>query len=216
MTAGAHTGDSPFQPWKISGTYLEACNCDPICPCRAVDGRKGGRSTYGECLGALSWRIQEGHAGAVDLAGLAAVMATRYHDDEPGSPWSFHLYIDEGGSEPQRVAITQILTGQLGGTVAEHFPWVWKESELLGVHPARIEIDHTPGRGWFRAGGEVTVRVREPFADQGTVTCVIPGHDREGTEIVAEELRVEAEPLGYELEDVCGYESTFEYSSSPG
>ena len=28
--------------WEISGTYLEACNCDPICPCRRVDGKAGG------------------------------------------------------------------------------------------------------------------------------------------------------------------------------
>ena len=32
--------------WQISGTYLEACNCDAICPCRRIDGRQGGRSTY--------------------------------------------------------------------------------------------------------------------------------------------------------------------------
>jgi hypothetical protein len=209
----AQPEDSVFQPWEISGTYLEACNCDPICPCRAIDGKRGGRSTHGECLGALSWKVERGRAGAVDLGGLGAVMATRYHDDEPGSPWSFHLYLDEQGSEPQRVALAQILTGQLGGTVTEHFPWVWKESELLGVHPARIEIDHTRGRGWFRAGGDVTVRVEAPFPDQGAVTCVIPGHDREGTEIVASDLDVQADPLNFELHGVCGYESTFCYSS---
>ena len=43
--------------WELGGSYLEACNCDPICPCRAVGGVKGGRSTHGECLGALSWWI---------------------------------------------------------------------------------------------------------------------------------------------------------------
>jgi hypothetical protein len=45
---------------------------------------------------------------------------------------------------------------------------------------------------------------------------VIPGHDREGNEVVADELRVNAEPLSYVLEGVCGYESTFAYSSGSG
>jgi hypothetical protein len=51
----------------------------------------GGRSTYGICLGALSWRVVEGHADGLDLAGLGVVLATRYSDDEEGSPWSFVL-----------------------------------------------------------------------------------------------------------------------------
>lgn len=73
-------------PWWISGSYLEACNCQAICPCRRIGGNPGGRSTYVECLGALSWLVEEGRAGDVDLAQMKAVLALRYHDDEPGSP----------------------------------------------------------------------------------------------------------------------------------
>ena len=47
-------------PWQISGSYLEACNCEAICPCRRIGGRPGGRSTYGECFGALSWIVDAG------------------------------------------------------------------------------------------------------------------------------------------------------------
>jgi hypothetical protein len=35
--------------WELRGTYLEACNCEVICPCRRVGGQQGGRSTYGIC-----------------------------------------------------------------------------------------------------------------------------------------------------------------------
>ena len=62
-------------PWRISGSYLEACNCEAICPCRRIGGRPGGRSTYGECLGALSWIVKEGRAGDVDLADMSVVLA---------------------------------------------------------------------------------------------------------------------------------------------
>jgi hypothetical protein len=119
-------------PWRISGTYLEACNCDAICPCRRIGGRQGGRSTYGVCLGSLSWQIEEGEAGEVELGGMCAVLANRYDDDEPGSPWSFLLYVDERADERQREALEGIFLGRLGGTPELQFPWVWKPSTLLG------------------------------------------------------------------------------------
>ena len=202
-----------YFPWRVSGTYLEACNCEAICPCRTIGGRRGGRSTYGVCLGSLSWQIEEGRAGEVALAGMRAVLANRYHDDESGSPWSFVLYIDERGDERQREALESIFLGRVGGTPELQFPWVWKPSALLGVRHVAIEVDHTPGRGWFRAGGQVSVRIREPVAELETVTCVIPGHDRSGREVVADLLRVEDGPLQFELSGKCGYEATFDYSS---
>jgi hypothetical protein len=200
-------------PWAIAGTYLEACNCEAICPCRRVGGAAGGRSTYGVCTGALSWAITDGRAGQVDLSGLGAVLACRYDDDEPGSPWTFFLYLDERGTERQREALVAILTGSLGGSARDHFPWAWKESRLLGWRPVPIEIEHTPRRGWFRAGEHVTMRVGDPVADQEPVTCVIPGHDRSGTELYADLLRVDEGPLSFELSGKCAYQSTFEYSS---
>jgi len=201
-------------PWAISGTYLESCNCQAICPCRRIGGRPGGRSTDGVCMGALSWVVREGRAGELDLSGLAAVVAYRYDDDEPGSPWSFRLYVDQRGNDRQREALALILVGELGGTPREQFPWVWKDSDLLGWRPAPIEVDQAPRRGWFRVGQQVTVRLRGPVPDQEPVTCVVPGHHRSGTELHGDLLRVDEEPLSFELSGRCGYESTFEYSST--
>src|SRR5262245_5974265 len=199
--------------WAISGTYLEACNCEAICPCRRTGGRAGGRSSYGECIGALSWAVLDGGVGDVDLAGLGAVMATRYHDDEPGSPWTFALYVDERGDDRQRRGLADVLTGRLGGTPMRQFPWAFKESRPLGWRPAAIEIDHSPGRGWFRVGERVVVRVRGPVERQEPVTCLIPGHDRSGTEHYADLLRVDEDAFALELSGRCAYESTFDYSS---
>jgi hypothetical protein len=202
-----------FLPWHISGSYLEACNCEAICPCRRIGGRQGGRSTYGVCLGSLSWQIEEGGAAGIELAGLRTVLANRYDDDEEGSPWSYVLYVDERADESQREVLEAIFTGQLGGTPELQFPWVWKPSSLLAVRHVAIDIDHTPGRGWFRAGRQVSVRVREPVERQEPVTCVIPGHDRSGREVVADLLSVEDGPLEFEITLKCGYEATFDYSS---
>ena len=202
--------------WRISGSYLEACNCEAICPCRRIGGRAGGRSTYGECLGALSWIVEDGGAGDVGLAGMRVVLASRYHDDEPGSPWTFALFVDARGDERQRQALGDIFSGRLGGTPAKQFPWVFKPAELLGVEALDIEIDHTPGRGWFRAGGKVEVHAREPVAGQETVTCVIPGHHQQGRELFSDSIDVDAGRLVFSVAGRCAYESSFEYSSDDG
>lgn len=201
-------------PWAISGTYLESCNCEAICPCRTIGGRQGGRSTYGTCMGVLSWAIEQGTAGAIDVAGLNAALAVRYEDDEPGSPWDHYLYVDERGDESQRHALEEILLGRLGGTPDEQFPWVFKPSRLLGVRAVPIEVEHTPMRGWFRSGERLSLRVGEKVAEQEPVTCVIPGHHRSGHELYADSLEVHDDPLDFRFSGNCAYWSTFEYSSA--
>jgi hypothetical protein len=199
--------------WRISGSYLESCNCEAICPCRRIGGEAGGRSTYGVCEGALSWAIERGHAGDVDLGGLAVVLAVRYDDDEPGSPWDFVLYVDERADERQREALEALFTGSLGGPTLVHFPWAFKASRLLAVRVVPIEVAHEARRAWFRAGDRVTVRVREPVRDQPPVTCVIPGHHRTGRELHGDVLRVADGPLEFELSGRCAYQATFDYGS---
>ena len=198
--------------WGVSGSYFESCNCDPICPCRRIDGVPGARSTHGECLGVLSWVIERGHADEVPLDGLAVALATRYHDDDAGSPWSFVVYLDERADGAQREALEAIYTGALGGDALTHFPWAWKEAVRVAVQPVEIEVSHEPRRQWLRIRDHVSVRIRDRYQGPETVTCVIPGHDRTGEELVADELRVSDGPLRFEYEGNCGYSASFDYA----
>ena len=197
--------------WHIAGSYFESCNCAAICPCRRIDGVPGGRSTHGICLGVLSWIIEQGEVDAIDLSGLAVAMATRYSDDEPGSPWSWILYVDERATGDQHAAIETIFSGARGGDALTHFPWAWKKSERLAVRSATIGVRHERRRQWLRIGDEVTVQIRDCYRGPETVTCVIPGHDRDGEELVAEQLHVDDAPLAFDYSGVCGYATTFDY-----
>ena len=174
----------------------------------------GGRSTHGICEGALSWHILEGSADEIDLSGLAVATANRYSDDEEGSPWTWMLYVDERADADQQRAIEEIWTGRAGGEQLEHFPWAWKASNLLGVKPAEIEVDHTPRRQWFRVRDVISVRISGPYPGDETVSCVIPGHDRAGEEVIAEELKIEDGPFQFEYNGVCGYAADFDYRSA--
>ena len=199
-------------PWRISGSYFEVCNCDPICPCRRVDGTPGGRSTHGVCMGVLSWLIADGSAGGVDLAGLPVALAVRYSDDEPGSPWTWILYLDTRAEAAQRDALEAIFTGELGGDATKHFPWAWKASERIAVRSVGIEVEHTRRRQWLRIRDHIDVRIRDRYPGEETVTCVIPGHDRTGEELIAEQLAVSDDALAFTYRGVCGYASTFDYA----
>jgi hypothetical protein len=198
--------------WRIAGSYFESCNCEAICPCRKIDGVLGGRSTFGECLGVLSWVIEDGRADDVSLDGLKVALATRYHDDEPGSPWRFVMYVDIRADAAQREALEGIYTGRLGGDALRHFPWAWKESERVAVRPVEIEVSHEPRRQWLRIRDHVTVHIREAWAGPETVTCVIPGHEESGEELVADELRVDDGPLRFAFQGNCGYSARFDYA----
>ena len=198
--------------WSIRGTYFESCNCDAICPCRTINGVPGGRSTHGECIGVLSWLITEGRVDDVDISGLPVALAIRYHDDEAGSPWTWILYLDEQASEEQAAALEGIYTGRLGGDAGSHFPWAWKESELVAVRRVNIEVDHTRHRHWLRIRDRVSVRIRGAYPGDETVTCVIPGHETVGEELIADQLVVEDGPISLSYQGNCAYGSAFEYA----
>ncbi len=198
--------------WRISGDYFESCNCDAICPCRTVGACTGGRSTHGICFGVLSWLIRDGDADGIDLGGLSAAFTIRYDDDEPGSPWSFVVHVDERGSEAQREALAAILTGRLGGDDVLRLPWVKKPSELIDVRPSPIGLRVGPDGYELRVGSAIELTATRAVETSERVSCGIPGHHIAGTEYYADRLAVADEPFEWDLAGNCAFVSAFSYS----
>ena len=73
-------------------------------------------------------------------------------------------------------------------------------------------MSHEPRRQWLRIRDHVSVRIREVWAGSESVTCVIPGHDQHGEELIADELRVDDGLLRFEFHGNCGYSAAFDYS----
>jgi hypothetical protein len=199
--------------WSIAGTYLESCNCDAICPCRMIAGVPGGRSTHGVCMGVLSWFVEDGRAGEVELSRTAVALVCRYDDDEPGSPWTISLHVDDTASAAVRAALADIFLGRSGGEQIMRLPWNRKPSILRSVRASRIELDHVSERRFLRVADRVVLRVSRPVETDKTVTCVIPGHDQLGSELYADELRVSDEPYEDEFTGNCAFTSRFAYKS---
>lgn len=198
--------------WDVSGSYFEACNCRAICPCRVVGDKPGGRSTYGVCQFALSWHILDGRADDSRLDDLSVVMAGWYDDDQPSSPWTVSLYVDDRADDVQYAALVDIFLGRAGGGTFDNF------AQAIGsvshIRRAHIELEHRPRRWRIRAETYVNVSATQPVEADGPVACGIPGLDRPGQEVVSDELRVDDAPLGWELYERCGFATDFSYASS--
>ncbi len=167
--------------YRVRGAYFESCNCDAICPCRMIGGVPGGRSTYGVCYGVLAWRIDEGHVDDVELDGLLAALVVRYDDDEPGSPWSVLLHVDERADERQHEAVAQVFLGGVGGPHVSKLPWVRKARHLIGVRTSPIEL--VPDGDGYRlgVGSSVSLRATTRVVTDEPVACGIPRLRPRGT-----------------------------------
>jgi hypothetical protein len=213
MTASTQ---GPVADWHVQGSYFEACNCEAICPCRSVGGRPGGPSSFGECFGALSWYIHDGHADGLDLSGLRTVMSIRYLDRvQPGTPWEVVLYIDQGADAGQRAAIADIFLGRAGGTVARQYgPAI---GEVHAVRPARITLEHTTPRKRIGVIGYLRAEAEGDASEPGDVRCGIPGNDHPGTELHADALRSTDPALRWEVRGRrhAAFTTDFDYRSGP-
>ena len=140
-------------------------------------------------------------------------MAGRYSDDEPSSPWTVCLYVDDRANLPQHDALTDIFLGRAGGQTFENFAAAIGKVEH--VRRARISLSHVPRRWWFRAADYVTVSASRPVDAEETVACGIPGLDRPGQEVFSDRLQVHDEPLKWDLRQRCGFATDFSYVSFP-
>jgi hypothetical protein len=195
--------------WSVEGTYFEACSCLPICPCRQVGGRDGGRSTFGVCDFALSWWIRRGYSGEVDLTDRKVVMVGSYNDDEPGSPWTVALLIDDEANLAQQAALADIFLGRVGGTPSRNYsPAI---QAVAGVSTAVVRLDHNRRHWRIWVEGRVDVAADEEVHSDEPVACGIPGLDQPGQEVRATTLRAAVEPLVWEWSDRCGFATNFAY-----
>jgi len=96
--------------------------------------------------------IKDGYFGTTALHGLQVAIAGRWENADPPKPgfpatrppWHVILYVDERANPEQRQALEDIFLGHVGGTSAHNY--ARNIVEVYAVKPARIELDHTPGR----------------------------------------------------------------------
>ena len=100
--------------WKISGEYMESCNCDYLCPC--VFTNPQGAATHEHCTAVLVFRVDQGVHGETKLDGLSFALVLRSGRVMADGNWVFACVVDERADAAQRAALAAIASGEAGGT----------------------------------------------------------------------------------------------------
>jgi hypothetical protein len=141
--------------WTVSGSYVETCSCELMCPCNlSLDHG----ATYDFCRVTLVFDISEGDVEGTDVSGrtVAAIADTPKVMTDGG--WRMGVFVDDGASDEQFEKLVAVFGGQLGGPMAALTPLV---GEMLGVERAPIEVRHDGLRHSVRVGDAIDFEVED-------------------------------------------------------
>lgn len=94
----------------LRGTYFESCTCDTICPCLLLLD-----PTKGYCKAFLTWNIEKGHVGNVDVSGMNVSMWLNAPDNLLKGQFEMAVYIDNRATNEQFNALREAYHGVHGG-----------------------------------------------------------------------------------------------------
>ncbi len=150
--------------WKISGEYMETCNCTMLCPC--ITSNLSAMPSEGDCMAAVAMHIDEGEKDGVKLDGLSFIVMMHAPGAMGAGNMTVGLIVDERASEKQAEAIQAIATGAAGGPMAALAPLVGR---LAGVERRPISFDIN-GLGRVVRAGDLVDQ-----ACEGVPSVVAPG-----------------------------------------
>lgn len=156
--------------YKLSGEFLEACDCYVVCPCWL-----GNDPDEAHCVGMFVWFINEGsvicEGKPVDVAG-AAVAAMTTHEGDKSERRRTVLYIDARRTTHEDAAVqalSRAFRGELEGPLSTLQKTVFG-TVTLTVGNATISTDHV-------AQGVVRIDSAEP--------AMVTVHGEDGVEVAS-------------------------------
>ena len=145
--------------WSLTGSYVETCSCELMCPCNlSLDHG----ATYDFCRVSLIFNIREGDVDGTDIGGLKVAVVADTPKVMAEGNWRLGVFVDENASDVQMEKLVQVFSGQLGGPMAAVSPLV---GEILGVERAPIEVVDDGLRHSVRVGDAVDFEIEDivPF-----------------------------------------------------
>ena len=195
--------------WNIKGTYVEACDCEAVCPCIFFSP-----PTNGTCTVMIGWHIDQGLFGDTSLDGLNAALLAHSPGHMKDGNWKVALYVDERADEAQSQALMGIFSGQAGGHIANLGPLI---GEVLGARPAAISISASDGNFLLSVDGLGSAEA-QMIEGQGGGAATVSGHPLAvspgETAIVGRTSKLEIDDYGYKLDvsEKTAMSAPFSYS----
>jgi hypothetical protein len=134
--------------WHFNGTVIEACSCKMFCPCYFNTSPAGTHEHGSEhfCKFNMAYKVNEGHHGDTDLAGVKFWVAGDLGDswEDGTTEWAIVTFAS-GTTDAQKAGVATALGGI--------FPVTWKSFEVAA--DAEIEWAASGDRAEAKlAGGE--------------------------------------------------------------
>jgi hypothetical protein len=169
--------------WQLTGTYLESCSCDAICPC--TWSALTAKATLDRCRALLAYHVDAGDIDGTDVSGLSFALFLDTPPVMAEGNWRVGVFLDGAASDAQAEQLGAVLAGQRGGPPAMLAPLI---GELLGIERVPIEFAEDGLRHRVRVGdageievtdfavgeGQDPVRLQNVFHPSNTTLTVAP------------------------------------------
>ena len=143
--------------WRLSGDYLENCNCEVACPCSVANF--GAPATYDGCKAVFGFHIESGDVDGVDVSGLSVAVVIV---DSPKvmleGGWRVGMFLDDRATAEQAEKLGAVFAGQRGGPMAGLGGLI---GEFLGTESASMEYRAEGRRRSLRIGDQAELDVEE-------------------------------------------------------
>jgi hypothetical protein len=140
--------------WYMEGAWFKNCNCDPGCPCDFNQ-----RPTHGHCEGMAAMRIDKGHFGDVDLAGVIWGGIVRWPGALHEGNGEMQPFVNDTSSDEQRDALFQALSGEHGDTFFQIINVICPTIHEPVVAPVEFEFDLDSRTGRIKVGDALECEV---------------------------------------------------------
>ena len=147
--------------YQLTGTYLESCNCDTVCPC-TTSGLTA-PADHERCQVTLAFHIDTGQIDGVDVSGHSVVVFADAPRVMADGGWQVGLYIDAAASDAQSDALGNVFSGAAGGPMAALAALV---GEVLGVERVPISYRDDGRRHAVTVGEAIDIEVEDQVAPQ--------------------------------------------------
>jgi len=195
--------------WNLTGSYVETCSCELMCPCNmSLDHG----ATYDFCRVVLVFNIREGEIEGTDIGGRKVAAIADTPKVMTDGNWRLGVFIDDQATDEQFSKLVQVFGGELGGPMAALAPLV---GEMLGVERAAIDISDDGLRHSVRVGDAIDFEVEDivPFGKPDRTPVRFDGmfHPVASNLTMAEAKRSRIDAFGIRYEGKTGL-STAEFA----
>ena len=150
--------------YEVEGSLLEVCTCEVLCPCWIGEDPDGGA-----CLSVLAYHYDRGTVRGVDVSGLTTAGVVYIPGNVLAGNWKQVLFVDDRATDEQHDALVAMLTGELGGPLADLAALV---GERVAILRAPITHEIVDGRGTLRIGDVVEAEMHPYLGPDGATTTL--------------------------------------------